>query len=420
MISIRRAPAVLNIDSKTPSLSNVLHGVARWIESVWMDPWAPLYDKGQPHFLPTCFAVLAAECCGLLDSWPDTRRADVADQIASRQSEPDGLFDPGPLRREDLSSHSATYIRMQATYFGIHALSALGHRPRRRIEFTARLLDTAYLRGWLDGGPWQNPWLHSNTIMFALCFLHATAEATGDTASIQSFDELLRYLNERQDEHTGLWQPDDGIDQENAVYAAYHFFPYFFWRGYRPRFVEAIIDSTLGIQKADGLFAPGDGGGACEDLDAVHTLVMMSLMTNHRAEEIRIGLERCFHALLQVRQSDGGFLNYRSPDPPKSLKRRVAETTRLDKLLGVPARRRLWRHSGWGVLSCPVNESDMWSAWFRPLSLKLIAARYPERFPGAQLGRYRALPGLGWHVPAAIAESRVCEDPGSAGPRPRV
>jgi hypothetical protein len=307
---------------------------------------------------------------------------------------------------------------MQATYFGIHALNALGRAPRLPVALVSRFRDKGYLRGWLDGGPWHNPWMHSNTIMFALCFLQAAAHHWGARDAIECLDEVLGYLNERQHGQTGLWQPDDGIDQENAVYAAYHFFPFFFWRGCRPQYVEAIIDSTLGIQKADGLFAPGGGGGACEDLDAVHTLVMMSHISNHRADDVRSALERCFEALLRVRQSDGGFLNYPDANPPESLKRRVAEATGLAVLLGRPARRRLWCYSGWRVLSCPVNESDMWSAWFRPLSLKLIADRYPERFSAAEIGRYRGLPGLGWHVPAAIAKSRPAEGCVSASLRP--
>jgi hypothetical protein len=110
---------------------------------------------------------------------------------------------------------------------------------------------------------------------------------------------------------------------------------------------------------------------------------------------------------LRLRQGDGGFLNYSTPEPSKSIKRRATEMTGLARFLGTRLPDRAWRYSGWRALACPTGASDMWSAWFRPLSLKLIADRYPEQCPGPQVGRYRALPGLGWHVTTSIVTSRV-------------
>ena len=115
---------------------------------------------------------------------------------------------------------------MQANYFSVHALQALGARPDHRLRFVEHSQSSVPSGGWLDGGPWQNPWLHSNTIMFALTFLQTDAAWHSDAASSSAFDAILDYLDERQDPRSGLWQPDDEPALANAVYAAYHFFPY--------------------------------------------------------------------------------------------------------------------------------------------------------------------------------------------------
>lgn len=362
-----------------------------------MDGPLGLYSGGTPLLMPTCFAVLAAETATL--SCLAKVRPERRDYILNCQSEEDGLFVPGTLLRRELTSHSATYLRYQATYFAIHALDALNSRPKYRISFARKLQDVEYVRGWLDGGPWQNPWLHSNNVMFALTFLQTDWEWFGEEASISAFDAILDYLDERQDPVSGLWQPDDGRDDLNAVYAAYHFFPYYFWRERQPAYVDRIIDTTLSIQQPGGLF----GGGACEDLDAVHTLVMMSLVTEHRATEVRTALERCFWRLLQLQNSDGGFSYYvPGPQPRKSWKRRTAERLGLidyvpQKFLWQPASKE-WMYSGWKQLTCPCDESDLWASWFRPLSIRLIYDRYPDLAADyTPNGAYRSIPGLGWH-----------------------
>jgi SAM-dependent methyltransferase len=391
-----------------------LTGVRNWLESVLTRDGAPLCAGGPLHVLPTCFAVLASECVGGVLDEPGLAAA-LGEHIAARQDPETGLFDPGPIRRGDLSSHSATYIRMQATYFALHALDALGASSLHPVKLAETFCDRSYLRGWLDGGPWHNPWLHSNNVMFALTFLERRHDQTGDDEALRAVDSILDYLDERQDDGTGLWQPDDEADVPNAVFAAYHFFPYYFWRARRPRHVERIIDSTLAIQQPDGLFVRG--GGACEDLDAVHTLVMMQRVSDHRQDDVRRALERCLWRILQIQNDDGGFPNAVAGPLRTTRKRRLAERSGVVHVLprawrrrGSGARRQ-WSYSGWRALSCPEGASDAWAAWFRPLSLLLIADALDDVAPGRTAGSYRRAPGLGWHDASAID---ACQDRSSA------
>jgi hypothetical protein len=181
-----------------------------------------------------------------------------------------------------------------------------------------------------------------------------------------------------------------------------------------------VIDSTLGLQKADGLFGRSAGGGACEDLDAIHTLVMMKLVTEHRAEHVELALAKALEALVAGQNGDGGFTNYIIRTPPKSLKRRAGETVGLDRLLGRQVPVRNWRLGGWSQLSCPATRSDMWSAWFRPLAIRLILDAYDLAPQESRRGTFRTQPGLGWHDTERITTSQVSEAPiyVSAPPQP--
>jgi hypothetical protein len=386
------------------AVNGAFDGISAWLTSVWTSPLAPLHTQGRPSLLPTCFAILACECCGVLEKIPTELRRATADQLLRQQSPISGYFEPGLIEAGDLTSHSATYIRLQATYFAVHAADALGHQPVYKLPLVDKLVSPGYAHGWLDAGPWHNPWLHSNNIMFALSFLQLEGDRSRDPAYLQAYDAILDYLDDRQDSDSGLWQPDGGRDDANAVFAAYHFFPFYFWRGRRPYHVERIIDTILSIQQSSGFFKAG-GGGACEDLDAVHTLVMMSLATNHRASDVRAALGRCNGAIAESQQRDGGFRNYNVTG--ERWLRKLVRSSRMDRvLLGRRLAVPIWRCGGWKPLSCPITESDTWAAWFRPLSLKLIADRYADHVVLNSRGRYRRMPGLGWHDESKIRESQ--------------
>jgi len=387
-------------------MQKINNDISSWINDNWKYAFTGLHPSGEANLIPTCFAVLASESCGLLRNFTPKRKAEIADSILKSQSEQTGFFSPGRLLKNELTNHSATYINMQATYFALHALDALEMRPRYLIHFAKKLQDISYLYGWMDGGPWNNPWLHSNNIMFALTFLQTDNLWTNDNASLDAYDSILCYLNKRQDETTGLWLSDNGIDLETAVYAGYHFLPYYLWRGIPLHYPESIINSALAIQKNDGLFGTSLQSGSCEDLDAVHTLVLMSHLTNHRKTDINKALDRCFARIIEIQNADGGFPNIVKYPSKLRMPRTLSESISMVRLFLSKFQEPIWFYSGWQRLSCPISKSDMWSAWFRPLTLKLIVDHYSDNKGLSEHGSYRRLPGLGWHNAATLKNAR--------------
>ncbi len=343
-----------------------------------------------------------------LDLLSKEKQAALVEALWERQSSSDGLFRFGDFRRSELfgrnQGHSATYLQLQGTYFAIHALDALQAIPKYRIELAQKLSDIGYVRGWLSAGMWFNPWLQSNYVMFALAFLELEHRVYRNRQALRAMSAALQFLDERQDAQSGLWQPDDGENMENAVFAAYHFLPYYFWLGRCPEFSEQIVDSVLSVQGAHGGFG-ANPSGACEDLDAIHTLAYMRLVTDYRHSEIQHAVRRCANRIFDLQNVDGGFPNYPKCQLRRSLKRRVAEAVWLDKLLRRPAYVLKSHYSGWATLVVTRGGSDMWGAWFRPLALRLA-----YEVCGVDLGSacdcgFRRLPGLGWHDRALIAQT---------------
>ncbi|MCO8123443.1 hypothetical protein NHH03_16970 [Stieleria sp. TO1_6] len=369
--------------------------VCAWHRATLQDCLIGLHISGEPNLMATCFEILGSECCGELDSLNQDQKDRLAVCIQETQDSETGFFSPGELDRGQLSSHSASYIRMQATYFSIHALNALGEKPLFPVRIAEKLSNADFAEGWIDAGNWRNPWLQSNNVMFALTFLQASDGFTKGAGFGQgrAFDAILDYLDDRQDSISGMWQPDDGRDDRNAAFAAYHFFPYFYFRGREPKFQAEAIDTLISLMQPDGFFGYGVGkSGACEDLDVIHSLVLLSTTCQHRKDDIQELMHTTLQSHFGIQNSDGGFPNY--------LKYRVSlrEFAKNPGMIKAycTGRAQRWRYSGWTKLDCLKGCSDTWGGWFRPLSMKLISGYLFEQ-ELCQSGQYRALPGLGWH-----------------------
>ncbi|MEA3377270.1 MAG: hypothetical protein U9R72_13855 [Chloroflexota bacterium] len=353
----------------------------------------------EPTLMTLSFAILVLE---LFDLLPDARSNDWIRRLRIAQDPDTGLFIDPRLKAADLkaSGRSLDYVIHQTTYFAAAALDALHKKPRHRLGFALKLAREADVADWLEALDWSEPWVASNWVMFIATALFAEWQWYGEQAAADAIHSVLDWLDERQNPETGFWGVTSETPLSHAMAATYHFLPYYFCLGRELGYVAEMIDSTLALQQEDGLFHPDGGGDTCLDVDAVDILVKCSLLTDHRADEVRIALDRAYSGLLANQAEDGGFCGARNrPLPPKTWKRRVAETLHLDRLLGRPYAppKTVWHYSGWQAMPFDVRQADLWSTWFRPFGLALISARYPDQYPWANRWRFRRLPALGWH-----------------------
>lgn len=355
-----------------------------------------------PTLLSQCFAVLGLELVNALPELSPQNQERWSSQILECYRPQHGLFIDPTVDRDSLPDHGHnwTYLTWQSTFFALAALDALGHDTEYSLEFLESFKGSQQICRWLEGREWHNPWLESNNVMFLTSFLIQEWERSHDSRTVQTLDVLFEWLDEHQNPITGYWDLGQGASTLNAMAGAFHFYFLYFYTGRAVRYPERILESTLALQQPDGLFNPSGGGGACLDLDAVDILVKFSLLTDYRAADVKAALERAYEAILNNQNPDGGFCEAKRPAPRKSLKRQVAEVVGLDRLLNRPYEGHpveYLNYSGWDRMRYRVDESDLWSTWFRPLALALISTRYPGEFIDDVDWRFRPTPTLGWH-----------------------
>lgn len=363
----------------------VKNGVKNWIDSMrYRDTGLYLYNRGvkRPTLLSNCFAVLGQELLGGLNG--SMHR--LISYIKDCQDRDSGLFIDPLLRKEDLlrpDAHSWDYVTMQSTKFSINALDALGERPRYGLNFLDKYKDIDFLIRWLEGRNWKNPWLESNNIMFVGCFLLYEYIWTGDKRNLEILGSFLDWHDKAQDPKTGYWGTDKGASLHNGMAGAFHIYLLYYYLNRPINYKEKIIDVTLSLQHEDGLFTEDGGGGSCEDLDAIDILAKFTTFTDYRKEDIKKALFRSLETLIKGQRRDGGY------------SWKINTQNKIANEFGIFGKRSFY--SSWRLMPFNVNRSDMWSGWFRPLAIALIASTYPDEIGSNFKFNFRRLPGLGWH-----------------------
>jgi hypothetical protein len=335
----------------------------------------------------SCFAVSLRQLFDDLATLSDGERGEWIAMIQDRQDAQTGLFVEPWWRREDYASshHNWDYITWQLTTFCTSALGALGGRPRHAMRFLDDWRDVDRIHRWLDGLNWRDPWLLGNIVMFLGICLIEDSELSGTAASRRAAEAVLDWHDRHVDARTGLWGTDRGADFGSALFGAMHQFILYYYTKRPVKHPQRIVDKTLLMQQRDGLFCAMGGGGGCEDLDAVETLVNMFLRTDYRREAIRRTLRRTMEALLTLELPSGGFLWARRRrfsvldwsavffDVVRHRSFRYWKLCVKMALLGQMRFNEPRLPTGWVKTAIPADESDIFATWFRVLALAQIS-----------------------------------------------
>jgi Glycosyl transferase family 2 len=232
--------------------------------------------------------------------------------------------------------------------------------------------DKRALTAWLTQLPWSNAWLQSNRVMFILFFLIYQAEHAKQEQAPALVHHILDWLDSWQDPVTGMWGTDHNATALNAMAATYHFLPFYQYVRRPIAHTHRIIDATIQLQQPDGLFGAGIGGGACEDLDAIDVLALLTAQTHYRSNDIKRVLQKAFHVILANQNLDGSFgYTFGSTET--------------------------YRYSSWAIMESHLSTGDTWATWFRLLALATIQRLYPDDLPLIGSWQFRRWPALGYH-----------------------
>jgi len=395
--------------------------IAYFIKSLYtkngMFLFAP--TKKSANFYSTCFAIITLDLINLLKSYPPNERDKMIGFIKGCQDGKTGLFKQTFPGSHASLSHDNEYITYQMTNFAILALQALGSNIDGKLNFLKDYKDKNRLHSWLSSLNWENPWLVSNKIMFILDFL-IYEEETFNENNKTYIDCVIDWLDKHQDAQNGFWNLGKNSSVSNQMAGAYHFLVYYTYLNKKPNCLEKIIDSVLKLQDIDGLFSYAGGGGACEDLDAVDLLCRATWYTDYKRSEIINCLRKAYPALIKNQNEDGGFCwakrdffnsrklfySFRPELFALSAQDFFANTKSkiYNQFVAVPYKKLFgkgltWKYSGLEEMKIDLVKSEIWSTWFRLLTIALIDETFPEISGRNKMfdWKMRRKPGLGFY-----------------------
>jgi len=396
-----------------PELLSLRKRVLEWVERMRVRD-APygrykMSASTQPYLLSSCYAAFVRELYSDLANLSTRQRKQWIDYINSCQDKGTGLFCDPEMRPEHAKNHSWEYLSLQSTTLCLSALSALQGINRYPFQYDQRWYDPSGIVQWLRDRDWSNAWMEANTVMFVAILLIREFAQHRTVKAKQVLEKMLEWLDDFQDPCTGYWGTREGASLLNGMAGAYHLYLLYYYLDRPLKYLDKIVDSTLSLQQEDGLFSPRGGGGACEDIDAIDTLVNVYQRITYRRADIVRALMRTLPPLLASQNEDGGFVYARRR------RFRLKEWIRLLtfmkedhctfkwrlRLMGVVLKDQLTpgrglRNTEWPRMTVPVKESDMLGTWFRSLAIAEISQILPELSYACLGWTFRDSPGLGW------------------------
>lgn len=363
----------------------------------------PLQAGSSGTLLGTSFACFLAHLIGRTDDFPG--RASVARELVSLPVDADGWvlnpeLEKGRFIRADRHDHG--YLRAQETFFVRSALRSLGLRPVVPIPWAKRIADEGGVSAFLGGLDWSNPWLVSNWDMFLGTFLlEWVNEDPKSAAPARGVRSYFDWHDKRMNPETGFW--GDHADLLNAMAGGFHVILHYDYAGWNYPGTDKAVRTALGLVWRDGLFVYAGGGGACEDYDGVDILVRLGKKSSVEEGLIKAAVARAVRRILSGGKADGGF-PWRLQPSPMALAQSVGSACAVRDWAVSFAYRLKYRshyrcvhhYSSFSRYPFQIGESDLWSTWFRLLTVALAAKQYPELFVKPCGWALPSWPGLGY------------------------
>lgn len=296
----------------------------------------------------SAFAALTLNLIGELEKMPENEKSLWIKYIQGFQDEKTGFFLDPKFKNKDKNSlvHSDELLFAHSSTFAMGALVLLGGRPLYPISWVHEFRTPVKMKKWIEERPWEvSPWLVGNWSYDMGCAMGMDYLVTKDDRNIEAMNAYFDWYDEHQLKETGWWDFNGRTPVRRQQYGGYHTLMVYSMFGRPIPRAEKMIESSLSLQSKDGLFAEKRGGGCCEDMDVIDTLVTLGLVTNYKQKEIKQALSKALPVILSKQNSDGGFYD--------NLRVGRAEF-------------------GWKLCSARVGVSDLCSTLFQCFNVALI------------------------------------------------
>jgi hypothetical protein len=335
-------------------------------------------DSRVPTLYSSTYAAMARHLLGDLETLPSSERADWISYLQAHQDD-DGLFrDPVIFDQGWYKDDPLWCGRPHLTCHVVAALACLGGAAEKPLRWLDPWRDVDALVRWLEARDWgeQVSWT-GNEIMNVGVLLQYARDFQNDAHAGKAVAVLLEWLATHHiNPVTGVWGAVDVSDpkwRSQAVQAAYHWWPLFFYDGVRIPHLERAIDTVLATQNPNGGFGCGVHNpaepfmsSACEDIDSIDPLCRLMQLTDYRRADIETALTKAVDWVLTNQMQGGGFVFMRN----------VAF------------------EYGHAQMRSEAGQGAMFPTWFRLLSLALIGKALPGHPLGQVPWRFVRCPGM--------------------------
>jgi len=330
--------------------------------------------KGPALLYASCYAALTRHLYGNLDIVSIADKRSWIRYIQNYQCD-DGLF-RDPLINIPLAEDADWWGWRHLTLHVIMALTALGGIAQKEFRSLDSFCKPGAMIRWLEARNWKlDPAGASNEIQNYGSLLQYARDFQNQEWCQDALEEMYVWLDRHQDPVTGLWgnRFDTASLLSNGVQTGYHLWLLYLYDKRPIQHVDRIIDNCLATQNRLGGFGVPLNSSACEDIDSIDPLARLYFMTDYRRDEIRAALRKAFFWVLVNVNSDGGWVFRRG-----------------EKFC-----------YGHKLMTAYINESSMFSTWFRTLSLAHLGKPLPDSPAGYFNWNFIDCPGLQfWNLAA--------------------
>ncbi|WP_199453832.1 hypothetical protein [Marinobacter sp. bablab_jr008] len=339
---------------------------------------------GQVTLYSSVFAVMTLHYTGALSQFTEREKREWAAYINSFQDPDTGIYRAPEIFEGGIEGggHNEEHLALHLVAHILPALDLLDSSPKYKLDFARKFLNIETLRSWLSGRDWSKAWLEGNNLLFVGQLLVHMRE-TGIEAADEALEVFMQWLDDEVDRQTGLWGTNGFCDRYTAIYGGYHqLLLYYYLR--RPLVSpEKLIDTTLSIQHIDGGYSQWNGGGTCQDVDAVDILVNLYKLTSYRRRDIRRSLRRSYASVMRRQTIEGGFCDRIGHD---------------------------FNHMGMEMTRTPPDRANMFSTWFGVHTMALIAEIFKHEWPDCETFddfiAFNRRCSMGWHRKTPCGEFR--------------
>ena len=307
------------------------------------------YSTDCPETLwASTLAALTLSFIGGLKKISKKEKSSWIKYIQSFQDKKTGLFLDPKFKNEDKKSlvHSNELLFAHSSTFIMGALVLLGGRPLYPIKWAHEFREPVKMKKWIETRPWEiSPWLVGNWSYDIGCAMGMDYLITKDQRNLEGMNAYFEWYDKHQLKETGWWDLSGKAPVYEQQHGGYHTLMVYRMFDRPISMAERMIESSLSLQAKDGMFVEEGGGGCCQDMDVIDTLVSLGLATSYKQKEIKEALLRALPAILSKQNFDGGFYD--------NLRRDRAEFK-------------------WKLCSARSGTSDLCSALFQSFSIALM------------------------------------------------